>query len=102
MSQNDTVNNANSQTEDQENSSLQNQYTSSSCSSRTFSTYRGLSQHYQHCTKHINVVVNFINQSVTTSRKAEVTNVLSLVTLFIWGEKDGTLFTDDLNEIMRN
>ena len=28
-----------------------------------------------------------------------MTNVFSPVTSFVWGERDGTLFTDDLNEV---
>ena len=98
MSQNVPVNNDNCQTEDQANSSHQNQYTFSSCNSRTSSTYRGLSQHNRHCAKRINVVSISSSQPVTISERVEVTSVLSPVTSFLWGERDGTLFTDDLNE----
>ena len=38
------------------------------------------------------------SQHVTIPERAEVTNMFSPVTLFVWGEIDGTLFTDDLNE----
>ena len=98
MSQNTPVSNANCWTEDHANSSQQNQYTCSSCSCRTFSTYRSLSQHNRHCTKRLSVVSISSSQSVNRSERAEVTNVFSPVTSFVWGETDGTLFTDDLNE----
>ena len=98
MSQNTPVSNANCWTEDHANSSQQNQYTCSSCSCRTFSTYRSLSQHNRHCTKRLSVVSISSSQSVNRSERAEVTNVFSPVTSFVWGERDGTLFTDDLNE----
>ena len=38
------------------------------------------------------------SQSVTTSERVEVTNVFCPVTSFMWRKRDGTLFTDDLNE----
>ena len=98
MSQKAPVSNANCRTEDQANLSQQNQYTCLCCSRRTFSTYRGLSQHNCHCTKRLNVVSISSSQSVTISGRAEVTNVFSPVTSLGWGERDGTLFTDDLNE----
>ena len=98
MSQNVPVSNANCWTEDQANSSQQNQYTCSSCSSRTFRTYRGLSQRNRYCTKHLSVVSISSTQPVTISERVEVTNVFSPVTSFVWGERDGTLFTHDLNE----
>ena len=85
-------------TEDQENSSQQNQYICSSCSSRTFNTCRGLSQHNRHCTKRINVVSVSSSQPVPISEKVEVTNVFSPVTSFVWEERDGTLFAYDFNE----
>ena len=62
------------------------------------STYRDLSQHKRHCIKRLNVVSISSSQSVTKSKRAEVTNVSSPVTSFVWGERDGTLFTDELNE----
>ena len=98
MSQNVPVSNANCQTEDQANSSQQNQYTCSNCSSRTFSTNRGLSQHNSHCNERLNVVSISSSQHVTISERAEVTNMFFPFTSFVWGERDGTLFTDDLNE----
>ena len=98
MSQNAPVSNANCRAEDQANSSQQNQYTCSSCSSRTFSTYRGLSQRNRHCTKRLNIASISSSQSVTISERPGVTNVFSQVTSFVWGERDGTLFTYDLNE----
>ena len=63
-----------------------------------FSTYRGLSQHKGQYTKHINVLSISSNQPVTISERAEVTNVFFPVTLFIWGERDGTPFLDDLDD----
>ena len=98
MSQNAPVSNANCRAEDQANSSQQNQYTCSSCSSRTFSTYRGLSQRNRHCTKRLNIASISSSQSVTISERPGVTNVFSQVTSFVWEERDGTLFTYDLNE----
>ena len=98
MSQNIAVSNANCRTEDQANSSLQKKYTFSSCSSRTFSNYRGLIQHNRHRTKCINVVSITSSQSVTISESAKVANVFSPVTSLMWEERDGTRFTDDLNE----
>ena len=71
------VSNANCQTEDQANSSQQNQYTCSSCSSRTFSTCKNLNQHNRHCTNHFNVVSISSSQPVTISERTEVTNVFS-------------------------
>ena len=97
MSQNVPVSNGNCRTEDQANSSQQNQYTCSGCNSHTFSTYRGLSQQNRHCTKRLSVVSISPSHAVTISERAEVTNVFSPVTAFLWGERDGTLFTDDLN-----
>ena len=73
------VSNANCQTEDQANSSQQNQYTCSSCSSRTFSTCKNLNQHNRHCTNHFNVVSISSSQPVTISERTEVTNVFSPV-----------------------
>ena len=98
MSQNVPVSNANCQTEDQANSSQQNRYTCSSCSSRTFSTCKNLNQHNRHCTNHFNVVSISSSQPVTISERTEVTNVFSPVASFVWGERDGALFRDDLNE----
>ena len=98
MPQNVLVSNSNCWTEYQLNSSQQNQYTYSSCSSRTFRTYRGLSQRNRYCTKHLSVVSISSTQPVTISERVEVTNVFSPVTSFVWGERDGTLFTDDLND----
>ena len=98
MSQNVLVSNSNCWTEYQVNSSQQNQYTYSSCSSRTFRTYRGLSQRNRYCTKRLSVVSISSTQPVTISERVEVTNVFSPVTSFVWGERDGTLFTDDLND----
>ena len=71
------VSNANCQTEDQANSSQQNQYTCSSCSSHTFSTCKNLNQHNRHCTNHFNVVSISSSQPVTISERTEVTNVFS-------------------------
>ena len=51
-------------------------------------TYRGLSQHTQHCNKRINVVPVSSSQSVTMSKKAEVTNAFSPVPSFMLGERD--------------
>ena len=73
------VSNANCQTEDQANSSQQNQYTCSSCSSHTFSTCKNLNQHNRHCTNHFNVVSISSSQPVTISERTEVTNVFSPV-----------------------
>ena len=99
MSVNVTPSNANCQTEeDQANSSQQNLYTCSSCSSCTFNTYRGLSQHTRFCAKCINVVSISSSQLVTISERAKTANVFSPVTSLMWGERDGTLFTDNLNE----
>ena len=98
MSQNVPFSNANSRTEDQASSSQQNEYTCSSCNSRMFSTYRGLSEHKRHCTKRLNVASISSRQPVTISERAEVTNVFSPVASFVWGERDGTLFTDNLIE----
>ena len=92
------VSNVKFRTEDQANSSQQNQYTCSSCSSRTFNTCRGLSQHNRHCTKRINVVSISSSQPGTIFERVEVTNVFSPVTSFVWEERDGTLFAYDLNE----
>ena len=39
------------------------------------------------------------SQAVTLSKKVEVTNVFSPVTSFVWGERDETLFSDDLSEV---
>ena len=61
-----------------------------------FSTYRGLSEHNRHCTKRLNVASISSRQPVTISERAEVTNVFSPVASFVWGERDGTLFTDNL------
>ena len=98
MSQNAPVSIANYQTEYQANSLQQNEHTCSSCSSRTFSTYRGLNQHNRHCTKPLNTVSISSSQSVTISERADVANVFSAVTSFVWGERNRTLFTADLNK----
>ena len=98
MSQNVHVTIANGWARDQANSSQQNQYLCSSYSNRMFSTCRDSSQHAQHCAKHINVGSILSIQPVTISERAEVTNVISPVTSFMWGERDETLSTDDLNE----
>ena len=98
MSQNAPVSIANYQTEYQANSLQQNEHTCSSCSSRTFSTYRGLSQHNRHCTKPLNTVSISSSQSVTISERADVANVFSPVTSFVWGERNRTLLTADLNK----
>ena len=99
MSPNVPVNNENGRTEeDQANSLQQNKYTCSSCKNRTCSTYRGLSQHTRFCAKCINEVSISSNQPVTISERAKVTNVFFPATSFMWGERDGTFFTDDLNE----
>ena len=98
MSQNAPVSIANCRTEDQANSLQQNQHTCSSCSSRTFSTYRGLCQHNRHCTKPLNTVSISSSQSVTVSERADVANVFSPVTSFVWGERNRTLLTADLNK----
>ena len=98
MSQNVSVSNANCRTEDQANSLQQNQYTCSSYSCCMFSTYRGLSQHNRHCTKCLNTVSISSSQPVTITERAELTIFFSPVTSFVWGEREGTLFTDDSNE----
>ena len=99
MSPNVSVNNANSQTEeDQENSLQQNQYTCSSCKGLTFSTCRGLSQYTQFCAKRVNIVSISSSQPVAIFDRTKVTKLFSSVTLFMWGERDGTFFTGDLNE----
>ena len=98
MSLNVPISNANRQTEEQANSSQQNQYTCSSCSSHMFSTYRGLSQHNHHYTKRLNIVLISSSQPVTISERAELTNVFPPVISFVWGKRDGTLITDNLNE----
>ena len=56
-----------------------------------------MSQHNRYCTKRLSVVSISPSHAVTISERAEVTNVFSPVTAFLWGERDGTLFTDDLN-----
>ena len=63
-----------------------------------FSTYRCLSQHTEHSTKRMNVLKISSNQLITISERAEVINVFSPVTSFMWGERDGTFFTDKPNE----
>ena len=98
MSQNAPVSIANCRTEDQANSLQQNQHTCSSCSSRTFSTYRGLCQHNRHCTKAFKTVSISSSQSVTISERADVADVFSPVTSFVWGERNRTLLTADLNK----
>ena len=99
MSLNVTPSNANGQTkEDQANSPQQNSHNCSSCSSCTFSTYRGLSQHTRFFAKRMNAVSISSSQSVTISERAKTTNVFSPVISFMWRERDGTLFADDLNE----
>ena len=98
MSQNVHVTIASGWARDQANSSQQNQYLCSSYSNRMFSTCGDSSQHAQHCAKHINVGSILSIQPVTISERAEVTNVISPVTSFMWGERDETLSTDDLNE----
>ena len=98
MSQNVSVSNANCRIENQVNSLQLNQCTYSSYNSRTFITYRGSSQHTRHCAKLINVVSVSSSQSVTISERTKVTNVFSPLSSFMWGEREGTLFTDDINE----
>ena len=66
-----------------------------------FSTYRGLSQHNRHCTKRLNTVSISSSQPVTITERAELTKLFSQVTSFVWGEREGTLFIDDSNEITR-
>ena len=46
----------------------------------------------------MNVVSISSRQSVTISEREEVTDVLSPVTSFVWVERYGALFTDDLKE----
>lgn len=98
MSENVPVSNGNCRAEYQANSLLQNQYTCSRYSSPTFSTCRGLSQHNWHCTKRTNVVSILSSQPVTISERVKLANVFSPVALFVWGERDGILSTDGLNE----
>ena len=97
MSQSVSVSNANCRTEHQESSLQQNHYTFSSCSSHTFSTYKGLSKHNRHCAKRINAVSISSSKPVTISERVEVTNGFFPVKSFVWGERDRTLFTDDFN-----
>ena len=101
ISQNVPVSNANCGRGDQANFLLQNQHTCSSYSSCMFSTYRCLSQHNRHCTKRLNTVSISSSQPVTITERAELTKLFSQVTSFVWGEREGTLFIDDSNEIMR-
>ena len=46
----------------------------------------------------MNVVSISSRQSVTISEREEATDVLSPVTSFVWVERYGALFTDDLKE----
>ena len=55
-------------------------------------------QHIQHCTKGINVVSVSSRQPVTISEKAKMTNEFSPVSSFKWGERNETLFVDNLNK----
>ena len=46
----------------------------------------------------MNLVSVSSSQPVTISERVEVANAFSPVTLFMWGERDGTFFTYDLNK----
>ena len=106
MYQNVPASNANCRTKNEVNSLQQNQYGCSSCSSRTFSTYRDLSQYNRYCTKHLNAVSISSRQPVTISERVEVTNVFSPVTLFVYDKwyssarwKDNQLFKTKASSI---
>ena len=100
MSQNNAVSNGNGLIEEvQINASQQNQYTCSTCSNRTFNTYRGLSQHARHCTKRTNETPSPATQHATLPARQEVNELPEVsLSLFQWGERDGAAFTDDLNK----